>query len=196
MDSHRRYTPFNQFNTVHRTLFGLVIKKNASPSEYAATEFVRRNANIPVPFVYDYIKMSDTFAYLVMQRMPSMSLDDYRINIARPTAEQQAVLADHLRVIAEVLKQVQSPYGQSICSFGPFPSLDNFHRALLQYSHLQIPDGEERLVIGKINAAILQPFDVRLTHDDLTPANILVDKDLNITCVLDWATASWMSEYW
>ncbi|KZT21932.1 hypothetical protein NEOLEDRAFT_1072714 [Neolentinus lepideus HHB14362 ss-1] len=203
-DGRESYNAFNQFNTVHRDLFGFVIKGNATPSEYAATESIRRNTNIPVPFVYDYIKTGSHTAYFVMQNMSGMSLDDYRINVAP---------ANQLRVITDELRDVRSPYGQSICrfddsplddhriqllggSFGPFPSPEDFHRALLEYSDLQTPNEVKGAVLDRINAAFSNDYGVRLTHGDLTPSNILVDKDLNITSILDWATASWMPEYW
>ena len=37
---------------------------------------------------------------------------------------------------------------------------------------------------------------IYLTHGDLMPQNILVDKNICPVALIDWETASWMPEYW
>ncbi|OSC96696.1 hypothetical protein PYCCODRAFT_1481808 [Trametes coccinea BRFM310] len=41
-----------------------------------------------------------------------------------------------------------------------------------------------------------RPHEIRLTHNDLSAHNILVDDDWNITGIVDWEACAWMPEYW
>ncbi|EPQ51487.1 hypothetical protein GLOTRDRAFT_132852 [Gloeophyllum trabeum ATCC 11539] len=142
-----------------------------------------------------------------------MSLLDYQAQFGRPSEEQQNALAHQVKRISEELRRVRPLRGRKICrfdgsalddpriqllggSFGPFESVEDFQDALLGYSVLEIPEDEKEPVMDRITRAFSSPRAVVLTHGDLTPANILVDKDLKITGVIDWATASWMPDYW
>jgi hypothetical protein len=35
-----------------------------------------------------------------------------------------------------------------------------------------------------------------LTHNDLSPTNILIDDDHRLTAIIDWECVAWLPEYW
>lgn len=45
-------------------------------------------------------------------------------------------------------------------------------------------------------AALSDDHDIHFAHGDISPRNILIDDDFQITAILDWDRAGWYPEYW
>ncbi|TFK96235.1 hypothetical protein BDV98DRAFT_576454, partial [Pterulicium gracile] len=41
-----------------------------------------------------------------------------------------------------------------------------------------------------------QTYHMQLVHGDILPENLLADKDLRLTGLIDWECAAWMPGYW
>ena len=73
---------------------------------------------------------------------------------------------------------------------GPFYTLDQFH-AFIRRGH-PASDFDSK----SLHECHAKTYEVRFTHGDLCPQNILVDDHGRVTAVLDWENAGWYPEYW
>ncbi|KAI0362390.1 kinase-like protein [Trametes cingulata] len=178
-------------------------------AEGQATHFVATHTSMPVPVVIDNFAVDDK-TWLVTSRIPGYNLADCYPEIT-PEAERR--LSDQLSHILAPLRDIPAP-GPEVCgsdggpiycarlafgspSLGPFASVDDFHRFLINRAgSLNIPDDEVHMVKETIAHAHSRPHRICLTHNDLGPHNILVDDDWNITGIIDWECCAWMPEYW
>ncbi|PGG96857.1 hypothetical protein AJ79_09419 [Helicocarpus griseus UAMH5409] len=124
-----------------------------------------------------------------MVYMPGETLDKAWTGL---TSDQKASTC---RQIAEYLAQVRQlkgkgieavdgapvrlGYYQSRCG-GPFTSEKKFNDILARDSHQRPAENHA----------------IHFAHGDLSPRNILVNKEGRITAVLGWEWAGWFPEYW
>ncbi|EPE07942.1 hypothetical protein F503_00725 [Ophiostoma piceae UAMH 11346] len=83
--------------------------------------------------------------------------------------------------------------------WGPFATVEDFHRAL-KGGLVKVPDDytEERFDDLRKLVALHESYVASppvLTHGDLSANNILADGD-TVTAIIDWETAAWMPAYW
>ncbi|CDO76789.1 hypothetical protein BN946_scf184978.g18 [Trametes cinnabarina] len=180
------------------------------PTEGNAMRFIGdRIPSLPIPFVVDNFTFEGR-TWLVMSRLPGCNLAEAYIDIT-PEIEQR--LSKQLSRLLAPLRALPPP-GPVVCGFdggpiycerlafgsppvGPFESVDSFHHFLLARARkLNVPEGEAARVQDTIRRAHSRPHQIRLTHNDLGPHNVLVDDDWNITGIIDWEACAWMPEYW
>lgn len=179
------------------------------PTEGIVTDFVRKHTNIPVPTVIDNVTIGDVTT-LVLSELPGESLLAVRHGAGvtdeqcRWLSQQISTLLAQLRAIPSPSKAVSGPDNTRVyCErislgskpYGPWPSVAEFHAFLLEFDVQAPPDVHEK-VWNSINTAHSRTHRICLTHNDFAPQNILVDKDFNITGIVDWEAAAWMPEYW
>ncbi|KZT53150.1 hypothetical protein CALCODRAFT_408823, partial [Calocera cornea HHB12733] len=82
-------------------------------------------------------------------------------------------------------------YLMSLNTFGPFDSVASFNAWMMLRAQSRL---------GFEGAASLphrmDDVETRFAHGDLTPRNILVDDNGNLTGVIDWEAAGWMPRHW
>ncbi|OSC96695.1 kinase-like protein [Trametes coccinea BRFM310] len=198
-------------STAQRIPGGMYVKGGGRthPTEGQAMRFIGARTSLPVPVVVDNFTLEGT-TWLVMSRLPGYNLADSYLEIT-PEIEQR--LSSQLSRILAPLRAIPPP-GPTVCGFdggpiycermafgspplGPFDSVETFHRFLLDRTDgLNVPDGEAARVQDTIKRAHSRPHQIRLTHNDLGPHNVLVDDDWNITGIIDWEACAWMPEYW
>ncbi|KAK0441235.1 uncharacterized protein EV420DRAFT_1580426 [Desarmillaria tabescens] len=113
------------------------------------------------------------------------------------TEEQASVFVDTLRGWIDQLRGLPPPghaisginEGELVC---PFASQEEFHA---QYfcTPWEPLDDHVRAALAKRQST---QYKICFTHGDITPINILVDKELRPIGLIDWECAAWMPEYW
>jgi thiamine kinase-like enzyme len=76
--------------------------------------------------------------------------------------------------------------------FGPFQSHDDFHR-FLRWGHDN--DSQNAVLVDICKAQTARPYRSALTHCDLSPRNVIVNKG-KVTGIIDWELSGWFPEYW
>ena len=190
----------------------MYIKRNhvVRLTEGAVTEFVRKHTTIPVPMVIDTFTNAEGITTLVLSELPGDSLqasrDEYGI-----TEEQSRWVSRQLSPMLAQLRAIPPPSAavsgfndtQIFCErimlgsrpWGPWPSVAEFHTFLLR-SDVQVPPDMYDEVWDKIKTVHSRNYRVCRTHNDFAPQNILVDKDYNVTGIVDWEASAWLPEYW
>ncbi|KZT55279.1 hypothetical protein CALCODRAFT_412675, partial [Calocera cornea HHB12733] len=82
-------------------------------------------------------------------------------------------------------------YIMSLDTFGPFESVAAFNDWMALRAQSRYGLERAASLPKRIDAA-----ETRFAHGDLTPFNILVDEDGNVTGVIDWEAAGWMPRHW
>ena len=179
-------------------------------TEGVVTEFVRKHTTMPVPIVIDNFTTADGTTTLILSELPGGTLqatrDEYGI-----TKEQSQRVSRQISALLAQLRAISSPSAavsgfndtQIFCErimlgstpWGPWPSVADFHTFLLR-SNVQVPPDMYDEVWDKIKTVHGRNYRVCLTHNDFAPQNILVDKDYNVTGIVDWEASAWLPEYW
>ncbi|POR37012.1 Uncharacterized protein TPAR_02789 [Tolypocladium paradoxum] len=188
---------------VFRLPFRRIVKLDCHPNELEAMEFVRKHTTIPVPRVceiYDY----DEGQHLVMEEAQG---GDIKVCYGGMTPDQVSNFGRELAGHLSQLRSLQPPapgfigslsLGSSLdhrlsgTRFGPFHSVADFHTYLRRGRPLAHWENEPDVIRVHSRPGI---YDVKFSHADLNPNNILV-KDGHITAIVDWEFAGWYPEYW
>ncbi|KAH6847688.1 kinase-like domain-containing protein [Chaetomium sp. MPI-CAGE-AT-0009] len=192
--------------------FNKVAKLDVPANEIAAMEFVRANTTIPVPKIIDiYGQQSDGSAHIVMTQLPGTALTD-ALRIMGPS--QVATAARDLVTYLAQLRRLVPPRSEANTpivggtsggpgydhrlgprTWGPFYTIADFHTYVRFGEPLDEWDHEPTVM--EIHGKPEDAYQVRYTHADLGPHNILVDpKDGRITGIVDWEFGGWYPEYW
>jgi aminoglycoside phosphotransferase (APT) family kinase protein len=175
--------------------------------EASTLVFIARNTCIPVPKVYCAFSRNGR-SYILMERVTGESLAQ---NWIARTPESKAKILHQLSTMINDLRRLPAARSAVANSnggplwdsrlpgkspeFGPFESIDAFHR------HLRggIEKAEETDWPPEIKQLMaLQDKDWGrpvFTHGDLSSLNILARGD-TITAIVDWETAGWYPYYW
>lgn len=179
-----------------------------SLSEAAAMEFVRQNTSVPVPKVYcAFIRKGRT--YIVMQRISGDMLA--RGWVKRSESSKQKILCQ-VKAMLEEIRHLPVPDDVGVANvgggpifnillpktpwWGPFESIQDFHRALrndiegIDLDDEKLPGLRELIAFHKQSDHSLV-----LTHGDLSSLNIMAKGD-TVTGIIDWETAGWLPRYW
>ncbi|EME84196.1 uncharacterized protein MYCFIDRAFT_210810 [Pseudocercospora fijiensis CIRAD86] len=173
-------------------------------SEAAAMRLLSEKTAIPIPTVHDAYIQDDGCGVIIMEYVEGVTLDK-----AWPTydlAQKQAVVHQLKRYLNE-LRQIQSPVissvdGEPCCDqffswdmreYGPYSTEMQFHEGLVQALHERADHSWSRMVARFLRS--MSGHETVLTHNDLTPSNILVN-DGSVVAILDWELAGFYPDYW
>lgn len=209
---------YGQSSSAQRLPFGMYLKRTRTLedtrltrlAEGHATQFVRSHTILPIPWVIDILDYRDEIL-LVISRLPGERLGEV---LPSTSSTDEVHIALQLRPLLEQLRAIPAP-NPIVCGFGcnpiycrrlsmeqypygPFSSVDMFHRSLVEHGRLDVTRMSEADVDveGCIRSSHERRHRICFTHNDLHPHNILVDQDFNITGIIDWESAGWMPEYW
>lgn len=199
-----------------------VLKMQSNYNECIILQFISRCNIMPVPKVYGAWYRQGTYFYpgegslveccLVTQQVPGMPLGTVHKQISQDNMQD---IINSIRMYLERLREVEQPeiLEGRICSFvgsemedegltgyGPVPPMAPSD--LVDY--LLNTWIDDRPVKERLFRAILSKANERglyLTHGDLHPYNIIVDRNhrtgqWEVTAIVDWTTAGWYPDYW
>lgn len=182
-------------------------------TEAATMQFIAASTSIPVPLVHCSF-VHNNQAYIVMERIQGVELAKKWATLSE--TDRETVISQLRRMFTELRSltaapdmQVKSCGGGSLYDsripharprFGPFPTIQDFHRWLRDGFRLE--DHPERkgdkdyediqAMIAKQDGAWPPPV---FTHGDLNPFNILL-RGTQIVGIIDWEFAGWYPSYW
>jgi hypothetical protein len=173
-------------------------------SEGDAMRLVAKHTTIPIPSVIDAIPVP-TGAFIVMTRVPGEPLGAALMTMSDEECSQ---LASDLKKCFDQLRSIPAPStGLQICGVGggpfrcfritsnpvgPFETESDLYRYLYEYSY-----STERAHLEEFGRAVHStPHRICLSHNDLTPFNILIDSNHRLTAIVDWECTAWLPEYW
>ena len=180
-------------------------------AEAAAMRIVAEHTSIPVPKVLDaYMQDGDDTGVLIMEYVTGETLDRAwrRCDEAQKqhlTSQLHGYLCELRAFPIEKLGNIGRRIGAldgSSCwdqffpldeSFGPYQSVTDFHDALAVILTARHDDSWSRMV-GTFLVS-LDDCGLALTHNDITPRNILV-REGNIVAILDWELCGVFPDYW
>jgi serine/threonine protein kinase len=177
---------------------------HVSMSEANAMRLISACTTIPIPFVVDVIEVP-TGAFIVMTRVAGEPLKDALLTMS---PQAHSLLASDLKECFNQLRSIPiPPIGPSICGvggepflcyrvgsdpIGPFTTERDLYHHLYERVYLQ-----ERTRLEKFAHRVhTRPHRICLSHNDITPFNILIDKNRRLSAIVDWECAAWLPEYW
>lgn len=182
-------------------------------TEAATMKFVAENTSLPVPKIH-WSFVHKHRAYIVMERIPGEEIPrawrKLRDGALQQIFAQLKQMLQELRALKPTPGTgVESCVGGSIQDsriprslprFGPFQTIQEFHRWLREDLHLE--EHSDRVNNPKwqeIKAMVVKqdgPWPAPVfTHGDLNPSNILV-RGNQVVGLLDWEFAGWYPHYW
>ncbi|KAH8119768.1 kinase-like domain-containing protein [Phellopilus nigrolimitatus] len=187
-----------------RLPFNLYAKfgKNIRMSEAEVMRFISKKTTIPVPSVIDSIKVP-TGAFIVMSKLPGRTVRD-GLNFMTPN--EKALFTRDLGKCLQQLHAITAPDSR-VSAFGggpfqdyridhdgklgPFATEDQFHESLYGYF---LPEKWPHMkeLARDVHGT---PHRLCLTHNDLSPTNILIENN-RLSGLIDWECAAWLPEYW
>jgi len=194
----------------------LIVKSDAfvHQTEASTMNFVAENTSIPVPKVHCSF-IHNGRAYIVMERIQGESLGD---SWAGRTQQSKDKITAQLRAIFEELRALKPPGAgiescvggslfdcrlpQSDRRFGPFPSVQAFHRWLRD--DISLEDVQPRPTLSEEDLQEIKAMVIKqdgpwpppvFTHGDLNWPNILVRGD-DVVGIIDWEFSGWYPHYW
>jgi aminoglycoside phosphotransferase len=191
------------------------VSNNNKIAEAHNIRFVSENTTVPVPRIYcAFVRKGKT--YIVESRIRG---HDARWGWIHRSEESKARILHQLRGMVEQIHNIPRPDGEAgVASaiggpvydprlpgdpfWGPFPSLRDFNRALLNdccdpYTYTcttaaSVPVG----ILDMMEWFKRQPDELLVfSHGDLSSLNIMVDGD-KVTGIVDWEMAGWFPPYW
>ncbi|KAH8101657.1 kinase-like domain-containing protein [Phellopilus nigrolimitatus] len=187
-----------------RLPFNLYAKfgKNIRKSEAEVMHFVAQNTTVPVPSVVDCIEVR-TGAFIVMTGLPGKQI---RGELRFMTPDEKALFTRDLGKCLQQLHAITAPDSRVSAfgggpfqdfridhegNLGPFATEEAFHKSL--YRNM-LPEEWPRI---KELARDVHGTSHRLclTHNDLSPTNILIENN-RLSGLVDWECAAWLPEYW
>lgn len=175
-------------------------------AEANVLQFVRDNTTIPVPTVYcAFTENGQTYIVMERIRAPMVASTWYL-----RSEESKAKILAQLRDMVEQLRGIQPPKDMGVANldggaiydprlpndsfWGPFDTIDDFHRQLRQGTdghHPEDPPDLKELISFHEHPSPPPVF----THGDLSSLNILARGD-DIVGIVDWETTGWYPPYW
>jgi aminoglycoside phosphotransferase (APT) family kinase protein len=168
-----------------------VLKRGVHDRQETDTmRFIAANTTIPVPKVHDIkFDRENSASWIVMDYAPGEMLDKAWMKL---TPSQRLSTC---RQLAGYLAQLQALKGQRIEGVNSAPVRVGFYQSRWGGPF----DTEKEFNDFLARDAPQRPTDnhaIHFAHGDLSPRNIMVDENGNITAILDWEWAGWFPEYW
>ncbi|KZT56284.1 aminoglycoside phosphotransferase [Calocera cornea HHB12733] len=200
-------------------MYGGVLVKSTTHRECDATAFVNSidSLNVPVPRVVDIITIprlirayfnccnigdNEGSVLLLMTTLPGKplgsALNEFSELQQQHLITQLSQFFGSIRAISQPSNMVCgiggrgcASYIMSLDTFGPFDSVPSFNAWMSLRAQSRLGLERAASLPERIDTA-----ETRFTHGDLTPFNILVDEEGNVTGVIDWESAGWMPRHW
>jgi hypothetical protein len=203
--------------------FGQILKPDSSENEVHVLDFLRQATTIPIPKVYGAWWRTGCYQYpgrdekrqlcMVMSKMPGRTFH----HVLR---EKEISVPDVFRLLLQLkdyiqqLRNIPQPSAMEgrICSFiggdldDPgltiFEKLPPFTRPAFVDYLLDVYIEDREAKEARFREVLACPEDqlLLLTHADLHPGNIMVEKRKDGSCyvsgIIDWTTAGWYPSYW
>lgn len=181
-----------------------LIKTHTMNTEYQALKIVDRHTSVP------------TYKVVNVYNRPEGKLVEYEgpsggkpLDIAWPNmaAHQKAKIISDLGRFIGQLRKIQTPkhcvigdatlggamdhrFGRN--KVGPFYTINSFQEFERRWHTIdQFPEREV-----KATHAPEKPYELKFTHANLCPENILIDDATRICAIIGWQSAGWYPEYW
>ena len=178
-----------------------ILKKGVESTEYEALRLVNEKTSVPVPKVLGVYNTREG-VLVDLEVVPGRTLDGVWDSLS--PAQKKKHVSDLGRFIDQ-LRKLPTPKHELIGStsmganhdprfgkgrIGPFYTINYFHDFIRRGHHIEdFAEDELKECHGK-------RYEIKFTHADLCPQNILVDDAGRITAILDWESAGWYPEYW
>jgi aminoglycoside phosphotransferase len=166
--------------------------------------------SIPVPDVLDLFNdpAHEGGPMLIMSRVRGTPLSRTRQSLDSLSPDQLTTIADTLREWLNELQYLHSPFGRSVCGYlgnvfmsyridaknfvGPYRTQDMFH----EEECCAMTDRHDPKV--RSLAAIIRQkrYDISFAHGNVSPENVLVDRNYRPVGLVGWECAGWMPSYW
>ncbi|KAF9019088.1 kinase-like protein [Hymenopellis radicata] len=200
---------------VTRLPFGIYAKREVGSTlvnEALVTQHVALHTSVPVPRILDLVEhpyfIGEREMIMLMTKVDGEGLGTDGTRLDDLTPGQLTIIADTLRDWFNQLRSLVPPHPRQISGFLPgsdfysyridagmpipsFASQDEFHDHEFSTVWEPYDDDVRELIARRRN----KQYRICLTHGDITPHNILLDKNMRPTALIDWECAGWMPEY-
>jgi Phosphotransferase enzyme family len=181
-----------------------VLKTHCLPTEYQALKVVDRHTSVP------------TYKVVNVYNRPEGKLVEYEappggkpLDTVWPImpAHQRAKIISDLGRFVEQLRKIEPPkhcvvgdatmgaamdsrFGRT--NVGPFYTIESF-QAFERRGH-SVQEFTEREILA--THAPKKPYELKFTHANLCPRNILLDDAARVCAIVGWESSGWYPEYW
>ncbi|KAI5357208.1 Putative aminoglycoside phosphotransferase, protein kinase-like domain superfamily [Septoria linicola] len=184
----------------------IVIKTGdrARLSEAAAMRLLAEKTSIPIPKVHDAYVQKDGCGVIIMEHIDGITLDQAWPHYDH--AQKQSVLTQlksYMMELRSITSNVISSIdGEPCCDqffatdslqYGPYSDQDAFNEGLVFVLGHRGDHPWFRMISRLIRS--IRSNDIVLTHNDLSPSNILV-RDGMVVGILDWEMCGFYPDYW
>lgn len=178
-----------------------LVKFRCHRSELGAMQFARQHTTIPIPRITEVYDDGDC-QHLVMEYVAGEPLEVvWRAMTAERRQNIVKQLTSYVNQLRNLVPQVPGLVGSTTLSsgydhrlggnrFGPFQNIADFHTFVRRGT----PVDAWNETVSRVHSRS-DSYEVKFTHGDLCPNNILVDNG-RITAIIDWEFAGWFPEYW
>ena len=178
-----------------------ILKRGVESTEYEALRLVNEKTSVPVPKVLGVYRTREG-VLVDLEVVPGRTLDGVWSSLS--PAQKKKHISDLGRFIDQ-LRKLPTPKHELIGStsmganhdprfgkgrIGPFYTIDFFHDFIRRGHPV------EEFAEDDLKDCHGKKYEIKFTHADLCPQNILVDDAGRITAILDWESAGWYPEYW
>ena len=181
-----------------------IVKTHCMSTEYQALKLVDRHTSVPTYKVLNVYNRPD--GKLVEYEAPSGGKPLHTV-WPNMQAHQKAKIVSDLGRFVEQLRKIEQPkhcvvgdatFGAAMddrfghTSIGPFYTIASFQEFERRgHSVEDFSDKEIRATHEPVT-----PYELRFTHANLCPKNILVDDATRICAIIGWEFSGWYPEYW
>ena len=182
---------------------GHIVKRGCESTEYEALQMVNGHTSVRVPKVLGvYQTREGVLVELEVER--GTPLDNVWPNLGM---RQRRTVVDDVARFVEDLRKIEPPkhivigsatmgaaydsrFGHQNGRLGPFYTLESFH-SYIRRGHPLTDFTEQKLRHCHDNS-----YEMKFTHANLCPRNILIDESCRVSSILGWEQAGWYPEYW
>ncbi|UKZ65831.1 uncharacterized protein TrAtP1_007021 [Trichoderma atroviride] len=178
-------------------------------SEASTLMYLKAHTSIPVPEVYSYSGTTDNsigVPYILQSKATGRSLGSYDWSQCPNRFTGSRNPLTFLPISDKGREKVMEQFGSIMAELSDhrFPEIDSYRMASRRWNDFvaigqKIDHSKNRLLyciagqflvemIPQLSSGYDNSF--TLSHPDLHVGNIYVDDDLNITCIIDWSSAS------
>ncbi|KAL4723576.1 hypothetical protein ACLX1H_009214 [Fusarium chlamydosporum] len=197
--------------------FAVKFGHTVSPLEGETLQFLSANSKVPVPEYYATIVEPETrITFIVMEYIDARSLGDLWPSLE---AADKLEVTNQLHTALQDLRNLEPPSylgsvnrkpladgvfwtpDQNPATSGPFDTEENFNEGILKRLAESEPQAHLTLLRTLITTT-LRNHQVKFTHGDLQPKNILIEKTGSDGSqrykvkIIDWEISGWYPEYW
>ncbi|KAG4264891.1 hypothetical protein FPRO03_00175 [Fusarium proliferatum] len=197
--------------------FAVKFGHTVSLNEAEALQFLSSNSNVPVPEVYaTLVELATGINFIVMEYINAKSLVDLWPSLEAP---DKLEITNQLRAALQDLRSLDPPSylgslnrrpltdgvfwtpEQNPATSGPFNTEEDLNEGILKRLAETEPQAHLKLLRTLVSATLCN-HQVKFTHGDLQPKNILVKKTgfdespRYEVVIIDWEISGWYPEYW